>query len=179
MPTPTYNLITSGAVTGSPTSSISFLAIPQTYKHLHIRIWARSDRNAGNDGSIGFYLNSNAFTGTDYMNNGVYVSSATTPFAQAYANTYGFAYSGIAQATQNANFYGLSEFWIPDYTGTTNKNYIGSMGQCPNTAGTGVLSVGSGYTKSTTAAVSSIYFRTNDGSSNFVVGTKYYLYGVN
>ena len=178
MATPTYNLITTGSVT-SATASISFLSIPQTYKHLHIRFWARSDRNAGNDGGIQFYLNSNAFTGTDHMNNGVYGTSTSNPYAAANSSINEFAISGIAQSTQNANFFGLSEIWIPDYTGTTNKNYVGSGGQCPNAVGVGVVSVMSGYTKSTTAAVTSIYFRTNDGSNNFVAGTKYYLYGVN
>jgi len=178
MATPTYELITSGTITGSPSAAIQFTSIPQTYKHLHIRMWTHSNRAAGNDGGIQFYLNSNAFTGTDWMNNAVVVSSNANPFAQAWSNANEASMSGISQDTQNSNLFAPCEIWITDYTGTKNKNYIGSSSNTPPAAGTGAVGVYGGYTKSTTAAITSIYMRTNDGSNSFSVGTKYYLYGI-
>jgi hypothetical protein len=99
-PSGAYDSIASYTIgSGGGTLSVTFSSIPQTYKHLQLRVLARSYSGGGgaNDGAT---PTANAYTARPYMNIGSSAGSGTT-----------------------GNSYGVSIVDILDYT-STSKNKV-------------------------------------------------------
>ena len=121
-PSGAYDSIASYTIgSGGGTSSVTFSSIPQTYKHLQLRVLARSYSGGGvsNDGLNG-YLNGD--TGTNYVRHNLDGDGATAT-ANAYTARPYMNIGSSAGSGTTANSYGVSIVDILDYT-STSKNKV-------------------------------------------------------
>ena len=121
-PSGAYDSIASYTIgSGGGTSSVTFSSIPQTYKHLQLRVLARSYSGGGgaNDGLNG-YLNGD--TGTNYVRHNLDGDGATATANSYTARPYMNIGSSAGSGT-TASSYGVSIVDILDYT-STSKNKV-------------------------------------------------------
>ena len=135
-----YYSIASGIVDSSGSTSIVFSSIPQTYKHLQIRISARSNYDYTVDDS---YLQFNGDTGSNYGTHNYFGEAPLTETVNAGQNTatdkinWGQA-GGIG--TNTVGQWGLAVIDILDYTSTSKKKSIrATSGMSTSTTATGGL----------------------------------------
>jgi hypothetical protein len=114
-------------------NSIIFNDIPQTYKHLQIRVLVRTDRASAQGDYIKLIFNSDI--ATNYAGhelsgwNGSVLSAVNTSVGAAYVNRF-------AAASQAANTFGAGVIDILDYaTNSKNKTIRSLAGWDDNTAG--------------------------------------------
>lgn len=158
-----------GTVTaGSTVSSLSFSSIPQTYSHLHVRVWGKATFNFGGSGLsviLSFTGNTAPFHRHRLWGTGSLVAS------QALSDAFG-SVGTIPDGTTASEVWGVTIFDIPDYRSTTKHKtlrYIGGFDR----NGSGEVSIGSSLGGG--GAISDLSFGT-DG--NWVAGTRIDLYGV-
>lgn len=160
-------------VLASPAASVTFSAIPGTYRHLRLRIMAASNRAVAVEDAT---IQLNGDTGANYDSEHAYVESTTVHAIEALAGTsiqYCLGCPGTSGAANNA---GISDIQFPWYAGTAwNKDCIALKGQ-QGTTSSGSLFWGStlGHWRST-AAITSIVIALPVGS--FVAGSRFALYG--
>lgn len=167
-----YELI-STTILGSSTASVTFSTIDQTYKHLQIRMAARSDVASRTDSTI---IRWNADTSSTRYSHYLYgdgslVYSGNTPSTA-------YIWKNLTGATNSTtgNF-GASVVDILDYTNTSkNKTYRALGGLHHPDAGNSYIALTSGFLISTTT-ISSLTLLTNSGG-NFVAGSRFSLYGI-
>ena len=162
----TYKLIASSTVGAGGASSITFSSIPQTYTDLKIVVSGRDNwSNSINSDSINIRLNStNPSSGMRLLGSGSSASSDT--------NTQP---AWISNANSTANTFGNSEYYIPNYTGTTQKS-ISVDGVAETNATTVYMGLGAILTN-VTSAVTSITIVPSNGTSFDQYSTAY-LYGI-
>jgi hypothetical protein len=160
--TNSYESIATATPAGS--STFTFSSIPQTYKHLQVRITA-----AASDGLQGGYMQ---FNGT------------TTPYYTHYVGGNGSTVSagGLSNNFIYSYFYGVGSSFaasiidILDYTSTNKNKTTRSLVGFDNN-GSGQVQLYSGLWYPTTpVAVTSITF--NSVAANFATGTQFALYGI-
>jgi hypothetical protein len=167
-----YELIES-VILGTDTSSITFSSLAtyaSTYKHLQVRMTARSSRNTGTFDSVSLRLNGD--TGSNYAwhrlvnDGGSVISTAST------SQTAGRAGS-ISQANSTANIYGAIVIDLLDpYSTTKNTTVRSLMGVVsPNE----ISLISSLYNN--TSAISSFNLF-SETSNNFLAGSRFSLYGI-
>lgn len=159
-------LVGSGGV-----ATVTFNDIPQTYKHLQLRITARNTRVSGyNAGTLTGYFNGD--TGTNYSSHFLYGDSGTVYSFSSLA-TSGFAVTRCADNSV-ANVFGVSITDILDYTNTNKYKTIRTMTGIENN------SIGEmQYTSNVwmnTAAVASITIDTP--TFNIMQHSRLSLYGI-
>jgi len=153
----------------SPSSSVGFSSIPQTYQHLQVRVSARGT-NASTTGWGFMKMNAQA-TGTSHYIQGT--GSATDAFA--YVNN-GAPLSFIyPQANAAANIYGGVVVEILDYAITT-KNKVGRFVWGCDLNGSGNVGQSS-LLLTSTSAVTQVTFHSWDGPT-FATGSVFALYGI-
>jgi hypothetical protein len=158
-----YDLITT--IAGSGTNSITFSSIPNTYKHLQIRIIGRS--SAGTP-SIGLRVNGDS--GNNYAWHRMQTDgSSITANDRATSTSYGFL--GFMNPSLSANGYTPFIVELPDYLSAKNRT-IRSMQGIQN-ANCGI----SGCLYMSTTAVSSITIF-DAASGNFTTASRFSLYGI-
>ena len=165
----TYVQIGSTVTVGSGgASSIDFSSIPATYTDLLVKVSARSARTGypADDIQIQFNGSTSSLTSKTLrvLNDNSVVSTSET-------NIGGF----ISDADQTANTFGSTEFYIPNYAGSTNKSVsIDSVTENNATASANkVLTAG---LWSNTAAITSIKLILS--VSTFVQYSTATLYGI-
>jgi hypothetical protein len=168
----TYELI-STTILGSTTSTVTFSSIPQTYKHLQLRMVARSSRTYNGNAVDAVYLKPNSVDATKahwVIGNGSSVSSqATTDPALVVS---------VSSPATNSNVYTGAIFDLIDYT-NTNKNRVirGLSGVPVPNNGTGdighILSSSSLYLS--TAATTSLVIGCIE---SYLAGSRFSLYGI-
>jgi hypothetical protein len=163
-----YELISSVLV-GTATNNVGFGSIPQTYKHLQIRLTGRSSLSSQYD-NLSFYLNND--TAASYSTHSLY--NASPPASNAFTNNVRLYYpSQFAAGTYTANSFGVSVLDILDYTSTTKykttRALVGSVD-----SSNGLIALVSGNYRST-SAITQINFET---SANIVAGSRFSLYGI-
>ena len=170
----TFTLIASSTVGSTAVSSITFSSIPQTYTDLLVKISMRND------------------TGTSYNN--VYVSFNGTPSGTSYSDksiyTIGTSSGSLGHSSANqlwlaaspstgntSNTFSNGEFYVPNYTGSSNKSISSDSVTEANSAGNGVIynNLMSGLWANTSAITSIVL--TSDASS-FMQYSSAYLYGI-
>lgn len=168
----------------SNTSSVTFSSIPTdgTYKHLELRVLARSNRSASAD-YIKMQFNSD--TSSVYYDH-VLVgdgSAASASTSQAYYGTSTVAQVRIpvvaASTTTNASTFGASVTSILDYTDTNKYKVVRALGGYDDN-GSGNINLFSGLWRST-SAISSITLTPNNGgsgSTTFPAYSHFALYGI-
>jgi hypothetical protein len=152
-------------------TSVTFSSIPQTYKHLQVRLISRTTRN---DASVdGIYLRINGDTNTNYSShylqgNGSAVSTNQSTNGTAIVG----AYSG-ADAQTGANIFNASVWDILDYANTNKYKTTRSLfGYDAN--GSGAITFASGNWRNTAAVTSLTFF----AEGTFVANSHFALYGI-
>jgi hypothetical protein len=163
-----YELISS-TVLGSSQSSVTFSSIVGTYKHLQIRMAARSDQ-AGFAANYS-WLRLNGQTANYFRHalegNGSSASSYSATGNQAIINSY------IPAAAAATSIFGASIIDIANYANTTTYKTVRALGGVQ--AGDKFVGLYSGSIANT-AAITSIELSTI--GYNWVTGSRFSLYGI-
>lgn len=158
----------------SNTSSVSFDNIPQFYTDLVIKSSARCTRADFALGSLNVQLNSVA---TGYSTRWLRrnetvdaVSSSSNSGSSAWQNIY-----TVPGPTITADTFGNIEFYIPNYTASTQKSASSDgVGENNSTSNSSIFMAA--HLSNVTAPVTSIQLTTNN---DFVAGSSFSLYGIN
>jgi hypothetical protein len=173
---PNLELIATKTVPTDGTSSITFSAIPQTYRDLKILVSARDDR-AGqpvSDLSVRVGYNGTINTGSIYSYRRIW-GNGSAAGSDSSSSTY--MYIGMASASDSsANTFGNTELYFPRYTSAYKKSCI-TMGTSGNYGTTAWLVINTALAN-TSNAITDIQISANYGSGNYITGSNFYLYGV-
>lgn len=154
----------------SLTNTISFTGIPQTYKHLQIRLMAQ-----GNSGSARTTVSAlfNGVTTAVYTNNWAYALGSSAYSDTPVVNGPEMSLSSIISTNTDAYRFSPTIIDIPDYTSTTKyKNIHTFFGSFQ------IVGITSGLFRNT-SAISSISLKGMAGSNtSFTPGSRFALYGI-
>ena len=162
-----YQSIATVTVGSGGSSSISFSSIVGTFKHLQIRIHAKSSTSGDYDWSLRF----NSDTGTNYTKHQVAGDGSTT-----------FA-TGTASQNQIPGGFLTNGAWsssiadVLDYTSTSKNKTVRVLTGSDNN-GDGLVGLRSGMYFATPAAITSIQIIPTSGASGFAEYTSFALYGI-
>lgn len=164
-----YESIATASGTGS-SGTITFSSIPSTFKHLQLRIMARST-GAGTRGDLYLYMNTD--TGTNYTYHYLYGSGSTA--GAGGAGTQGLTYLGSIPYTSGlTSTMGVATVDILDYGSTTKyKTQRTFNGEDQN--GSGYVYMVSGLWMNT-AAITTLEVKVLSGS--FSTDSRFALYGI-
>jgi hypothetical protein len=159
---------------GSTQTTISFTSIPSTYKHLQVRAIGRFDNplNIYRNGSIRF----NSDTGTNYAVHYI-AGDGSSVFADAASETalcYPYA---MPDDSTTANVFGAAVFDILDYANTSKYKTVRSLSGVNTNSSVGVARLNSGLWTST-SAITSISFSSNNFTIGYKQHTQFALYGI-
>jgi hypothetical protein len=174
VPTNSYESIATYVVGAGGAASYTFSSIPQTYKHLQIRVMSRSDRAVTAEGTW-FYPNNDTTT-TNYARH-VLGGDGSTNFATATVPTSGGTgtiYTPAASAL--ANTFGVGVVDILDYTSTNKYKTFRTLTGLDTNSSNSEIRLVSGLWLST-SAITSIKIDTQ-GGGNFTQYTSFALYGI-
>lgn len=168
----TYTLIASNTIS-TPSYSVTFSSIPQTYTDLKLVFSARSDYGSAGGSEVSIQLNSitSGYTSSMiYTNSGTSVSSATSsnPFF-----TWG---GGMVNTSSTANIFANSELYIPNYTLSRAKSAV--TDSMTENNGSAIFGQIVAHQSTNTAAVDSITIYAWQSFIKFVANSTFYLYGV-
>lgn len=168
----TYQLIEAKTLS-SAVSSVTFSSIPNTYTDLLFKVSAReASSNAWSDLRIGF----NGGT-SDCTWRGVYALNTTTG-SNTGSGVGGRTVGNAAADSNTSNVFGSVDIYIPNYTSTSYAKSISGDSTVENNGTNNVFQLASVlWNPSTQAAISSVSF-VNSNSSNFMVNSTFYLYGI-
>lgn len=169
-------LIQTYDVTSASQAAYVFSAIPQTYKHLQVRITGRFNSTASSTYIFSIYLN-----GYDGVSNSARHSlecdgtSVTSAAGSSVTNIWG---GYIAMNNYPTNAFSANIIDILDYSSTTKNKTIREMGGVVSTAtSTSKIALHSGF-KNTTNAVTSLEISSDNGSIFWMAGSRLSLYGI-
>lgn len=156
----------------SPTSgsSLTFNSIPQTYKHLQIRLIVRDGTNTNSQ----YYLTFNGGASASYASH-VLRGNGTSALAAGFATNTEMRFAAQTIAT-TANIFGASIIDIHDYTSTTKNKTVRAFNGYDNNTSDGWIYLVSSVWLST-SAVTSITI-TNANGSTLASGSTFALYGM-
>ena len=157
----------------STTSSITFSSIPQTFTHLQLKIFARTNRALNTD-YIGVQFNGDT-TSSNYRYHTLYANGSAIGSGDG-GNNSGIFMQRIAGNSANANVFGSIICEILDYSNTNKNKTTREIGGIDNN-GDGEIHLDSGLWISTNA-VNSITVNAQGGSSSFVQYSTFQLYGI-
>jgi hypothetical protein len=168
-----YDLI-STTILGSAAASVTFSSLgdySSTYKHLQIRTAIRVSSGSGNNQDVQVRLN--ADSGANYAIHGLYGNGSS---ALSYAVTSRTSVEIGTFPTSNftANVFALAVIDFLDFYSATKNTTIRSFS---GFAGGNQVSLRSGLWNNT-ASVTSILLSENGTGSNFVIGSRFSLYGI-
>jgi len=124
-----------------------FTSIPSTYKHLQVRILARSSRADQNE-QIGIQFNSD--TGNNYGSHGLWGDGSGATAAQLNYPASAITLPWIAGNSNGSNVFGVSVVDILDYTSTNKYKTVRGLSGYDNN-GNGQAALGSGLWSNTSA----------------------------
>jgi len=166
-----YESIATVLVGSAGASSVTFSNIPQTYKHLQLRIIARTTFN-NNDDYLSMRFNGDS--GANYTYHGLYALN-TTPGAYGSGNQTILSLQRVAGASA-ANTFGIVVADILDYTSVNKFKTFRNLGGCEdNTQGSVYLHSG---VWQNTAAITSVQIFGGNASSTLVQHSHFALYGI-
>jgi hypothetical protein len=153
-------------------ASVSFVGIPAGYKHLQIRLFARSNRAAST--RDGVKLRFNGDSTTSYAQHNLY-GEGSSAVATGYAGEPEAALDAVPAATAPAGSFGAIIADILDYSSTVKTTTVRSLGGLDNN-GNGKINLTSNLWNKTNA-VTEIYLAPYAGTS-FDQYSQFALYGV-
>lgn len=158
---------------GSTTSSVTFSNIPQSFKHLQIRMYGRTDRGYSGNPYDGVYLQYNG----NYPSKGHGIAAFDNfTSLPAYSETY-LAFLPDSGGSFNTNVYGAFIIDILDYN-KSNKNKTTRVfgGFSANASQYGAVSLAS-LLHDSANPITSITLTSAFGT-NFLAHSKFALYGI-
>lgn len=165
-------------VVDAPTSSVRFENIPQTYRHLHLVMQARSDAPDRSGANVSLRFNDDG--GEHYAYAAVKGSpgEAVGVFGAVRANRMEFV--DVPAGLAAANYPGNAVIEIPYYSDTTfNKTVLSQSGFIGReVAGDLGVYQGSGWWASTAGITDIEVFILNPAHGRFVTGSTFALYGI-
>jgi hypothetical protein len=169
---PSSRILIASNTLGSAAASVTFSSIPATYTDLVLRWSGRSDR-AVTSQNVYVQLNGTSFDGTysftSLRGQGSAADSTRTSSDGAF-------YGGYIQGTSaTSNTFNSSEYYFPNYAGSTNKVASSFTAVENNTSTIQYLTVDANLRSSTTAITSIVL---SLPSGNFVAGSSFFLYGI-
>jgi hypothetical protein len=141
-----------------------------TYKHLQVRVSARSSRNTGASDSVGLRLNGD--TGSNYAWHRL-VNDGGSVISQAFTSQTAGRAGSISQANSTANIYAAIVIDLLDPYSTTKNTTVRSL--VGVTSPDEISLISSLYNN--TSAISSLNLF-SETSNNFVAGSRFSLYGI-
>ena len=168
----TYKKIASVTVTGATAANIEFTSIPSTYTDLVVKLSARTNRASVNSD---IYVQFNNNTSAIYSFRRLY-GDGTSATSDSLSNNASGGFVGVATgANATASTFGNTEFYIPNYAGSTNKSFSGD-GANENNATANLMEIVASLWANT-SAITSIKILDYNGSS-FVTNSTATLYGI-
>ena len=166
-----YELI-STEILGSDQSSVTFSSLAtyaSTYKHLQIRLAARTNRS-GSTGDV-LFLRLNGDSGANYARHALQANGSTViSFAGTSANE--MALDRLGSADQAANVFGSIVIDLLDTYSTTKNKTVRGLGG----VATSIVQLSSGVYLSTSSTTSATLLP--GVGTNFVAGSRFSLYGI-
>jgi hypothetical protein len=158
------------------TASITFSSIPQTFTHLQLRVFGRTDydRGSGNLVPVSLYCGFNSDTATNYSWHVLAGDGASATSANG-VNTTGIHMGtlSIPAFRAPANVFGSFIVDVLDYANTSKFKTVRSIGGVDQN-GSGATTFDSGNWRSTAAI--NLFTVVTDG--NFAAGSRVDLYGI-
>lgn len=162
-----YESIETYLVGSGGQASITFTAIPSTYKHLQIRWLARGNRAGQASDGVNISFNGSAMTNGHY----IFADGSGTPAAGVQNSVT----AQITGSTATANVFGAAVIDILDYANTNKNKTVRTLGGF-DANGSGQIVFTSTFQNST-SAVSSITLDDLNGTG-FVQYSSFALYGI-
>jgi len=164
----TFIKIASTTVGSGGASNITFSSIPSTYTDLCLKLSVRSNRSASEDGlGIAPNVATSGYTYRILSGNGSNASSVATAYEQIWA-------ARVQGNTTTSNTFTSSEFYFPNYAGSTAKSYSGDT-VTENNA-TEAFATMSAVLQSSTSAITSLLIQAING--NLMQYSTATLYGI-
>jgi hypothetical protein len=173
--------IASTTLSGNATT-VTFSSIPQTFTHLQVRAFGRTDRPTYNVGSYSMTVNGD--TGSNYSRH--YLRSAPASPSTGVESGGGASVTYIdlgqfAGSTATSGIFGAGITDILDYTNTNKYKTVRHIGGVDTNGAAssiaGFVQFASGAWLNTNT-ITSLTFYPIEGASNFVSGTRFDLYGI-
>jgi hypothetical protein len=165
-----YESIATVLVGSGGSSSISFTSIPSTYKHLQIRVLARSTRATNSDGTSWRF---NSDSGNNYSMHNLNTDGSGGVSAVAQTSVAQIEINRVAAANLTSTIFGAGVVDILDYADTNKYKTTRSI-LSYDANGSGEVYFSSGSWRST-SAINSI---TVTCAVNFAQYTSFALYGI-
>ena len=162
-----YESIATATVGSGGQSSITFSSIPSTYKHLQLRVFARSSDSSTN---IELDARFNSDSSANYANHFIYSTGSGTPSSFAVTSQTYFQFQRISGASATSGIFGIVILDIIDYQNTNKSKTVRQLG---GTDGTLVYASG---LWTGTSAVNNIQLYPNTGI--FTQYSQIALYGI-
>lgn len=162
----------SSQVLGTSATSVTFSAIPGTFKDLVLRVSGRTD-NADTMDNLKIVFNGN--TATNYS----YTELKATPSAGSESSsnmTFVYGHYGLDAASNTTNTFSSNEIYIPSYTASQNKP-LSLINVLESNSTTLPFTSAQAQLWRNTAAITSIVLSSSN-AANFVSGSSFYLYGL-
>jgi hypothetical protein len=156
-------------------NTVSFSSIPQTFTHLQLRVFGRSQGG----GNATFNLQINGDSGANYGYGYHYLlgdgASASSGTAGSGSQT-SIQFPNIASSSETSGVFGNVVIDILDYTNTNKNKVTRAIGGYDNN-GSGKVQLTSGLWLST-AAITLLTFASSVSPYTFAAGTRFDLYGI-
>ena len=167
-----YDALATAIVPSGGLGSITFAGVPTGYRHLQIRIFARTNRASTRDG---IKLRLNGDSGTNYAQHNLLGDGANAS-STGYASEPEMALDSVSAATSSsANMFGSIIVDILDYSNTTKNTTVRSSGGNDGN-GDGKINLSSNLWNNT-SAVTNLYLAPYSGTL-FSQYSSFALYGV-
>jgi len=166
-----YESIATTVVGAGGTSTVTFSSIPSTYKHLQLRVIARSSYTNVQD-YLGIAYNSDG--GANYANHGLYGDGSTASALGLAGQTENWI-QRMAGDSATALVFGAAVIDILDYANTSKYKTERNLGGFDNN-GSGRIYLASGLWQNT-AAINRIDITSGDGAS-ILQYSSFALYGI-
>ena len=167
-----FDSIATVTVGSSAQSTITFSSIPQTYKHLHLRITAKSD-NAYNYQEVALKVNGSSGIYTRHL---LYGDGSTANYDGRQQGDDAYFMSFIAGGNAPSQLHGINIVDFLDYSSTSKTKSISTLFGLDRN-GSGFVGIQSSQINST-SAVSSISITSQGPGNNFVQHSSFALYGI-
>jgi hypothetical protein len=159
-------------ISSSGITTVSFLDIPQTYKHLHLRIFAKGANTGNGVGTGSRMIFNNDSLATNYWRHGI--NAYASGISSNNANDYDF-WDIIGSSTGLTSMFAINIIDIPDYT-NPNKNKVTRNLVGEDTNGNGSRLGPAAGIWNNTQPITSITLISMGG--NLVNGSRFSLYGI-
>ena len=168
-----YDSLATVTLSASATS-VTFAGIPAGYKHLQIRMLARTDRaNSGGGDYTIFRFNGDS--GSNYAYHQLYGNGTSAAANAATSSTFGIA-ERVADNGATSGMFGAIIYDVLDYANVSKNKTVRALGGYDNNSTGGSVFFQSGLWMSTSAITSMQILP--GGGTNFVTNSTFALYGV-